>query len=74
MEILNQLLSNQADYLNALRNAQQIPVAPPPDPGNGPKFNFNGKLIARILMAAGILYVGYQIYRSHTREPLDEEE
>ena len=74
MEVLNQLLSNRIDYLNALRNAQQMPVAPPPDPGNGPKFNFNGKLIARILMAAGILYVGYQIYRSLTREPLDEEE
>jgi hypothetical protein len=74
MEVLNQLLSNQADYLNALRHAQQMLVAPPPDPGNGPKFNFNGKLIARILMAAGILYVGYQIYRSLTREPLDEEE
>jgi hypothetical protein len=51
-----------------------MPVAPPPNPGNGPKFNFNGKLIVRIIMAAGILYMGYQIYKSLTREPLDEEE
>lgn len=74
MEILNQLLSNRVDYLNALRHAQQMPVTPPPDPGNGPKFNLNGKLIIRILTAAGILYVGYQIYKSLTSEPLDEEE
>lgn len=25
MEIVNELLSNQSDYLNALRNAQQMP-------------------------------------------------
>lgn len=74
MEVINLLVSDRIDYLNALRHAQEMPVAPPPDPGNGPKFNFNGKLIARILMAAGILYVGYQIYRSLTREPLDDEE
>jgi hypothetical protein len=73
MEILNQLLSNQTDYLNALRHAQQMP-APPPDPGNGPKFKFNGKLIMRIITAAGIFYIGYQIYKSITREPLDEED
>lgn len=74
MEVLNQLLSNRIDYLHALRHAQQMPVSPPPDPGNGPKFNFNGKFIARILMAAGILYIGYQIYKSLTIEPLDDED
>lgn len=74
MEILNQLLTNRVDYLNALRHAQQMPVAPTPDPSNGPKFNLNGKLIIRILTAAGILYVAYQIYKFLTSEPLDEEE
>ena len=74
MEVLNQLLSNRIDYLNALRHAQEMPVAPPPVPGNGPKFKFNGKLIVSILTAAGIFYIGYQIYKSLTIEPLDEEE
>lgn len=74
MEVLNQILSNRIDYINALRTAQEMPIAPPPDPGNRPKFKFNGKLIVRILTAAGILYVGYQIYKSLTSEPLDEEE
>jgi len=36
---------NRIDYLNALRHAQEMPVAPPPVPGNGPKFNLNGKLL-----------------------------
>ena len=74
MEILNQLLSNRVDYLNALRHSQQMPVTPQPDPGNGPKFNLNGKLIIRVLTAVGILYVGYQIYKSLISEPLEEEE
>jgi hypothetical protein len=74
MEVLNQLFSNRIDYINALRTAQEMPIAPPPDPGNSTKFKFNGKLIVRILTAAGIFYVGYLIYKSFTIEPFDEEE
>jgi hypothetical protein len=74
MEILNQLLSNQADYLNALRHAQQMPVAPPPDPGNNPKFNLNGKIIIRLLTAAGIFYIGYKLYKSLATDPSANED
>ena len=74
MEILNQLLSNRVDYLNALRHAQQMPVTPPTDPGNGPKFKINGKHIVSILIVAGIFCVGYTIYKSNKSESIDEEE
>lgn len=74
MEILNQLLSNQADYFNALRHAQQMPVAPPPDTGNNSKFKINGKLVVRVIIAAGIFLIGYQIYKRLMSEPSDEEE
>jgi len=74
MEILNQLLSNQVEYLNALRHAQQMPNALPPDSGNDPKFRFNGKIIVQLLAAAGIIYIGYQIYRSLTTDPSDNED
>jgi hypothetical protein len=74
MEILNQLLSNQVEYLNALRHAQQMPNALPPDSGNDPKFRFNGKIIVQLLAAAGIIYIGYQIYRSLTTDPSDTED
>lgn len=74
MEVLNQLLSKRMDYLHALRHAQKMPVAPPPDPGNRPKFKFNGKQILRTLIAAGIFYMGYQIYRSLIKDPLNDEE
>ena len=74
MEILNQLLSNQVEYLNALRHAQQMPNALPPDSGNDPKFRFNGKIIVQLLAAAGIIYIGYQIYKSLTTYPSDNED
>ena len=74
MEILNQLLSNQVEYLNALRHAQQMPNALPPDSGNDPKFRFNGKIIVQLLAAAGIIYIGYQIYKSLTTDPSDNED
>ncbi len=74
MEILNQLLSNQVEYLNALRHAQQMPNALPPDSGNDPKFRFNGKIIVQLLAAAGIIYISYQIYRSLTTDPSDNED
>lgn len=74
MEVINQLLSNQTDYLNALRHAQQMPATPTPDPGNGPRFKFNGELIFSIIAVAVIFYVGYQIYRPLIRESLGKEE
>ena len=73
MEILNQLLSNRTDYLNALRHAQQMPVAPPPDTGNNSKFKVNGKLVVRVIIAAGIFYLGSQIYKRMMGETSDEE-
>jgi len=30
MEIVKEILSDKVDYLNALRNASQLPVVPPP--------------------------------------------
>lgn len=74
MEVINQLLSNRIDYLNALRHAQEMPVAPPPNPGNGPKFKINGKHIVSILIVAGIFYLGYTICKSNKSESIDEEE
>lgn len=74
MEILNQLLSNQTDYLNALRHAQQMPVAPPSDSGNEPKFKFNGKIIVQLLAAAGIIYIGYQVYKCTKTNPSDNDD
>lgn len=74
MEILNQLLSNQADYLNALRHAQQMPAAPPPNSGNEPKFKITGKHIIIFALAAGILYLGYRFYISRARELSNKEE
>ena len=74
MEILNQLLSNQADYLNALRHAQQMPISPTLDTGDSPKFKVNGKLLIQVVAAAGILYLVYRIYRSMARELSQDEE
>ncbi len=74
MEILNQLLSNQTDYLNALRHAQEMPNPVPSDSGNAPKFKFNGKILIQFLIAAGIICIGYQIYKSLTTNPLDNED
>ena len=74
MEILNQLLSNQVEYLNALRNAQQMPTALPPDSGNDPKFRFNGKIIVQLLAAAGIIYIGYQVYKCTKTNPSDNDD
>ena len=64
MEILNQLLSNQADYLNALRHAQQMPVSPTPNTGGTTKFKVNGKHVILVAAAVGIFYLGYRIYKS----------
>ena len=74
MEILNQLLSNQVEYLNALRHAQQMPTALPPDSGNVPKFRFKGKIIVQLLAAAGIIYIGYQVYKITKTNPSDNED
>jgi hypothetical protein len=74
MEILNQLLSNQVEYLNALRHAQQMPTALSPDSGNDPKFRFNGKIIVRFLAAACIFYIGYQVYKITKTNPSDNED
>ena len=74
MEILNQLLSNQADYLNALRHAQQMSAASPPNSGNEPKFKFNGKMIVGLLAGAVIVYIGYHVYRRLTSDPLYNED
>jgi hypothetical protein len=74
MEILNQLLSNQVEYLNALRHAQQMPNALPPDSGNDPKFRFNGKIIVQLLAVAGIIYIGYQVYKCTKTNPSDNED
>lgn len=63
MEVLNQLLSSQADYLNALRHAQQLPTALSLDSGNNPKSKINANFLIRLFTAAGILYLGYQIYK-----------
>ena len=30
MEVIKEILSDKVDYLNALRNAPQVPTAPPP--------------------------------------------
>jgi hypothetical protein len=30
MEVIKEILSDKVDYLNALRNAPEVPVAPPP--------------------------------------------
>ena len=30
MEVIKEILSDKVDYLNALRNAPQVPAAPPP--------------------------------------------
>jgi len=30
MEVIKEILSDKVDYLNALRNAPELPVAPPP--------------------------------------------
>ncbi len=73
MEILNQLLSSQIDYLNALRHAQEMPPASPPDSGNGIKFKINGKFLVRVLTVVGIIYFGFQIYKFHIRESIEEE-
>jgi hypothetical protein len=67
MEILNQLLSNHADYLNALRHAQQMPLATPPSAtmsSSTTKFNINSKLILRFVMVVGAIYLAYQAYKS----------
>ena len=42
MEIVNELLSNQSDYLNALRNAQQMPFT-----GSNPVLTTNPALAGR---------------------------
>jgi hypothetical protein len=74
MEILNQLLSNQVEYLNALRHAQQMPTALPPNSGNDPKFRFNGKIIIQLLAVAGIIYIGYQVYKCTKKNPSDNDD
>lgn len=74
MEILNQLFSNQDDYLYALRHAQQMPNALPPNSGNDPKFKFNGKIIVGLITAAGIFYIGYQVYKRLTKDPSENED
>lgn len=74
MEILNQLLSNQDNYLNALRHAQQIPNALPTDSGNDSKFRFNEKIIVQLLAAAGIIYIGYKVYKCTKMNPSDNDD
>ena len=74
MEILNQLLSNQVEYLNALRHAQQMPTALPPNSGNDPKFRFNGKILVQFLIVAGIIYIGYQVYKCTKTNPSDNDD
>ena len=74
MEILNQLLSNRTDYLNALRNAQQIPVSATSDVGDTPKFKVNGKHVIIVAAAVGIFYLGYRIYKSLEKELSNEDE
>lgn len=74
MEILNQLLSNQTDYLNALRHAQQMPTAAPSHSGTEPKFKINGKIILRLFLAAGIFFIGYRVYKNLTTDPSDNED
>ena len=74
MEILNQLLSNQVEYLNALRHAQQMPTALPPDSGNDPKFRFNGQIMVLLLAAAGIMYIVYQVYKCTKTNPSDNDD
>lgn len=74
MEILNQLLSNQTDYLNALRHAQQMPNALPLDSGNDPKFRFNGKIILGTITAACIFYIGYQVCKCTKMNPSDNDD
>ena len=61
MEIINNLLSENPDYLNALRFAQQLP--PPPSPPKPPDTNksfidFNSPFFW-ILTIAGFIAVGY---------------
>ena len=73
MEILNQLLSNRTDYLNALRHAQQMPDSPTPDTGYIPKFKISGKHVIILAAAAGILYLGYRFYMSQPRKLSNEE-
>jgi hypothetical protein len=51
-----------------------MPNALPPDSGNYPKFRFNGKIIVQLLVSAGIIYIGYQIYKSLTTDPSDNED
>lgn len=74
MEVLNQLLSNHADYLNALRHAQQMPISPTLDTGDSPKFKVNGKLLIQVVAVAGILYLVYRTCRSMARELSQDEE
>lgn len=74
MEILNQLLSNRTDYLNALRNAQQMPVAPQLDSGDGPKFKIKGKFIVQVLVATCVIYVGYRLCINWINDPSDNDE
>ena len=67
MEVLNQLLSNQADYLNALSHAQQLPLTTPPSPtifNSNTKFNINSKLILRFAVVVGAIYLVYTAYKS----------
>jgi hypothetical protein len=74
MEILNQLLSNQVEYLNALRHAQQMPTALPPNSGNDPKFRFNGKILVQFLIVSGIICIGYQVYKHTKTNPSDNDD
>ena len=73
MEILNQLLSNRTDYLNALRNAQQMPVAPQPDSGDEPKFKIKGKFFVQVLVAACVIYFGYRLCINWINDPSDND-
>jgi hypothetical protein len=77
MEILNQLLSNQADYLNALRHAQQMPVTTPPPAtisNSTTNFNINSKLILRFAVVVGAIYLVYQAYKSLPNISSEEDE
>jgi len=77
MEILNQLLSNQAAYLNALRHAQQMPAATPPSAtisNSTSRFNINSKLILRFAMVVGAIYLVYRAYKSLPNISSEEDE
>jgi hypothetical protein len=51
-----------------------MPNALPPNSGNDPKFRFNGKIIVQLLAVAGIIYIGYQVYKCTKTNPSDNDD